>query len=127
MHEHRMAKRQERTSDPTVHPARGRFVVLRQVSWLADRCGNPVFPPRLGGSDIGGLQLFAYSCGGSAGMVKATGPASLLAPDVVSPGNRNATDCILIAVGCQEGFCRTVEKQEEKSSSFVRAEICLWT
>jgi hypothetical protein len=110
----RNAKTRKRTNDPTVHPARGIFDVLRQVSWLADRCGNPVFPPRSGGSDIGGLQLFAYSCGGSAGMVKVTGPASLLAPDVVSLGNRNATDCSLIAVECQARFCHAGGKNRRK-------------
>jgi hypothetical protein len=91
------------TNDPTVHPARGRFVVLRQVSWLADRCGNPVFPPRSRGSDLGGLQLFAHSCGGSAGMVERTGPASHLAPYIVFMGNRSTTDGMPNAILCQCG------------------------
>jgi len=73
-------------NDPTVHPARGRFVVLRQVSWLADRCGNPVFPPRSGGSDIGGLQLFAYSCGGSVGLVASDDTNFPLSPRCCIPG-----------------------------------------
>ena len=49
-----------------------------------------------------GLQLFAHSCGDSAGIVDGTGPASLLAPYVVSMGNRNPTDCMLIAISSQE-------------------------
>ncbi len=50
---------------------------------------------------MSGLQLFAHSCGGSAGIVDVTGPASLLAPDVVFLGNRNATDCMFKADRCQ--------------------------
>jgi len=67
---------------PPGHPARGRFLVSRQVSWLAGRRYPRVFPMRCRISDFKiREQLTAYSCGGSAGFSRlfARSPASLLA------------------------------------------------
>ena len=67
---------------PPGHPARGRFLVSRQVSWLAGRRYPRVFPMRCRISDFKiREQLTAYSCGGSAGISRtsAQSPTSLLA------------------------------------------------
>jgi len=63
------------------HPARGRFLVSRQVSWLAGRCCSHVFPMQtLHQWHMDREQLTAYSCGGSAGFSRhrRDSPASLL-------------------------------------------------
>ena len=56
---------------PPGHPARGRFLVSRQVSWLAGQRCSRVFPMRYRISDSWiREQLTAYSCGGSAGILR---------------------------------------------------------
>ncbi len=69
---------------------------------------------------MNGLQLFAHSCGGSAGMVEVTEPASLLAPDVASLGNHDATKCMSIALWCQDSLFPNTERVNDFETGGVR-------
>ena len=124
------------------HPARGRFLVSRQVSWLAGRGRTLVFPTRCGVSDVDREQLTAYSCGGSAGFSRGSrdSPASLLATkscDVVdrdgyiwcySPRGVNAFEAVIakfrprLCKGCEN--LRTARAAFNARASGSRRKIC---
>src|SRR3546814_19875765 len=80
---------------PDRAPRRWTLSRRRQVSWLAGQCGRPVFPRHIGLSDMDGPPLAAYSCGGSAGIAR----ASRLSSDGARPPGEHRPDRTRVVSG----------------------------
>ena len=100
------------------HPARGRSFGVAAGLLARSSALNPVFPMRKRISDIGRIQLTAYSCGGSAGFVasECNSPASHLRHQVLRPGG---------TVTPTSGVLRDAKSSEANVDSGTKDRDCL--